>query len=294
MPNGRRTICNLCDNPGTLDTASEVAEVNCNVRKFADRRFTVWRCENCRSIHSRDVLDLADYYREYPFQRQRPDLPWRLICRNYLRRLRAVGLSRQHSLLDYGCGSGLLVSWLRGLKYHDVEGFDAYSSTFADRRVLSRTYDFVVLQDVLEHVEEPADLLDEAVSVTAPGGIICIGTPNAEALDLGAPERYVHSLHQPYHVHVLSARVLRAFAQARELEVERFHEVFYADTFVPFINVRFCHYYASIFDNTLDLAFDTPRFTWRLVTPRAVGLALFGRFLPPRSEMMFLFRKARA
>ncbi len=291
LPGERRTICKLCDDPGTLEDASEVVEVNCNVRRFADRRFTVWRCENCRSIHSRDIFDLADYYRDYPFQRQRPNLPWRLISRNYLRRLRAVGLTRQGSLLDYGCGSGLLVSWLRGLKYHNVEGFDAYSNTFADQRALSRTYDFVVLQDVLEHVEDPAELLDKVVSVTNSGGLICIGTPNAEALDLGTPERYVHSLHQPYHLHMLSASVLRAFAEARGLEVERFHDVFYADTFVPFINVRFCHYYAGLFDNTLDLAFDRPRLTWRLLTPQAVALALFGRLRPVRSEMMFLLRK---
>jgi 2-polyprenyl-3-methyl-5-hydroxy-6-metoxy-1,4-benzoquinol methylase len=291
LPPERRTICNLCDDPSTLDSVSEVVEVSSNVRKFADRRFTVWRCKNCQSVHSRDVVDLTEYYREYPFQRQRPGFAWRLISRNYLRRLKAAGFTRQHSLLDYGCGSGLLVEWLRREGYRKVDGFDAYGDKYSDRNVLGRKYDFVILQDVLEHTEEPTELLDEVVSLTARGGIICAGTPNAEALDLSAWQGYVHSLHQPYHLHMLSASVLRSLAARRGLTVERFYDVFYADTFLPCVNVRFCHYYANLFDNTLDLAFDALRFTWHVVTPKAVILALFGRFWPPRSEMMFLFRK---
>lgn len=290
MASACRLSCNLCDDPGSLDEADEVVEINCNVRRFAAERFVVWRCRNCRSIHSRDVLDLNPYYDGYPFQKQHVNLVWRLISRAYLRRLKAAGLRRSHELLDYGCGSGLLVNWLRSKGYRRARGVDAYSPGHGDRATLQRKYDFVVVQDVIEHVEEPAELLDELTSLTRPGGLICIGTPNAEAIDLTHPRQYVHSLHQPYHVHVLSEAALRALARTRGLCVERCYHTAYADTFTPGINVRFGYHYAGLFDNTLDLAFEPPRWSLRLLTPRAAWLALFGRLRPVRSEMTLFFR----
>ena len=104
--------CNICDQPGTLRDASEIVEVNSNVRRFAQQRFTVWRCNNCRSLNSRDNIDLAPYYQHYPMQQQKPDLAWRLITGNYVRRLQKAGLQRNYSLLDFGCGSGRLVDEL--------------------------------------------------------------------------------------------------------------------------------------------------------------------------------------
>ena len=81
------------------------------------------------------------------------------------------------------------------------------------------------LQDVIEHVEEPTELLDRIISLTKPGGTICIGSPNADQLDLGQLDKCVHSLHQPYHLHILSAQALRAMAGERGLTVKKFYDV---------------------------------------------------------------------
>ncbi|MFC1783871.1 class I SAM-dependent methyltransferase [Planctomycetota bacterium] len=284
-------LCRLCDKPGTLESASEVVEVNSNVRQFAGERFTVWRCDNCFSLCSGDVPDLDHYYQQYPFKLQKPNLGWRLITQNYIRRLKKVGLRRGHTLLDYGCGSGLLVAELRRRGYHRVIGYDAYNEKYIDRDALGRQYDFVVLQDVIEHDENPAYLLDEVIKLTVPGGIVCIGSPNAEAIDLRRPQSYLHSLHQPYHRNILSAQILRSLARNRGLTVLRFYNIYYADSFRPFANVRFRHYYARLFDNTLDLAFEKHMLTWRLLKPKALALAFLGRLRPNRAEMMFIFRK---
>ena len=283
--------CCVCDNPGSLSSATEVADVNSNVRRFASERFTVWRCDNCRSLHSSDSLDLDRYYREYPFTLQKPNLSWRLITNNYITRLRKAGLCRRHTLLDYGCGSGLLVDELHRKGYRHAVGYDPYHEKFNDPAILRRQYDFVVLQDVIEHSEDPVAMLDEVIGLTTPGGIICIGSPNAEAIDLCRPQMFVHSLHQPYHRNILSAGILRSLARNRGLSVEKYYDVYYADSYRPFANVRFCHYYARLFDNTLDMAFEKYPLTWRLLKPRALFLAFLGRFKPNLNEMMFLFRK---
>ena len=290
IANSKRHCC-VCDNPGSLDRATEVAEVNSNVRQFAHERFTVWRCENCRSLHSYNSPDLDRYYRDYPFTLQTPNLSWRLITNNYITRLRKAGLCRRHTLLDYGCGSGLLVDELHRKGYYHAVGYDPYHEKFAHPAILTRQYDFVVLQDVIEHSENPVGMLDEVIDLTAPGGILCLGSPNAEAIDLGRHQMFTHSLHQPYHRNILSAGILRSLACHRGLTVEKFYDVYYADSYRPFANVNFCHYYARLFDNTLDMAFETYPLTWRLLKPRALFLAFLGRFKPNLNEMMFLFRK---
>ncbi|MEK6674522.1 MAG: class I SAM-dependent methyltransferase [Planctomycetota bacterium] len=286
-----RTQCSLCTSNGKLDGSVETAFVRCNVREFATEHFTIWRCPHCRSIHSRDVVDLPRYYRNYPFQRQVPNFGMRLITRNYVRRLQSGGLKKRHCVLDYGCGSGMLIGQLRRMGYADVHGFDPYSRDFRDDSVLTRHYDFVILQDVIEHVEDPTKLLEQIIDLTVPGGGICIGTPNAEGIDLARWQTYVHSLHQPYHLHILSENLLRKMAGERGLTVIKFYNTYFADTLLPFVNVRSNLFYANLFDNTIDLAFDPIRFHPRLLSPRGIALGLFGHFMPHRSEMMALFRK---
>ncbi len=287
----KRTVCNVCNAPGTLEGAGEVVEVGCNVRQHIDKRFTVWRCDNCRSLHSRDIVEMEHYYADYPFVRQKSNLFWKLSSWNYIRRLVKAGYKREMSLLDYGCGSGMLLKHFRRQKYRNTRGYDPYDPRYNDPTALEETYDFVVLQDVIEHVEEPGELLDKIISLTKPGGTICIGSPNADKLDLGQLGKCVHSLHQPYHLHILSEQALRDMAVARGLTAKKFYDIYYADTFVPMANVRFSHYYASLFDNTLDLAFDGYRFHWKQFMPKGQALAYFGRFFPPHYEMMLMFQK---
>ena len=54
--------CNVCDSPGTLAGATDVARVPCHVRCFRDEVFTVWRCTNCRSLHCAEDANLAEFY----------------------------------------------------------------------------------------------------------------------------------------------------------------------------------------------------------------------------------------
>lgn len=60
------------------------------------------------------------------------------------------------SILDYGCGSGGVVNYLKE-KYKIVEGYDPCVEKYSTYP--NRTYDVLVSMDVLEHIEP--DLLDE-------------------------------------------------------------------------------------------------------------------------------------
>ena len=150
--------CNICGKESGSDF--EQASVRSNVRKFASEQFAIWRCPHCKSIHARDEVDLGHYYADYPFHKLKDiSVDWMLSAMydNLLARLKSAGLKQEHRILDFGCGSGLFIAYLRKKGYSNVFGYDEYSENFADKSVLADAYDCVTAQDVIEHVPEPQD-----------------------------------------------------------------------------------------------------------------------------------------
>ncbi len=285
--------CNICSSDGGTDV--ERATVRSNVRKFREEKFAVWRCANCGSIHAADEVDLDHYYRHYPIhdlKQTKVDWMLRAMYRNQTRRLMRAGLQKEHHILDHGCGSGFLVDYLRNAGYPNAAGFDQYSQEFCDRRVLERTYDVVISQDVIEHVPEPWDLLNTLQGLSKPGAVIAIGTPNAEAIDLSRPEDRVHTLHQPYHRHIFSRAALLNAGEKMGWKLLRYYPTMYTNTLVPFVNTGFVTHYFSCHDDTLDLALEPIRMnSWRLWTPKTLFLALFGAFTAPETDVMAVFQR---
>jgi len=283
-------VCNVCDAPGNFADAKDVARVACNVRAFGDEIFTFWRCANCQSLHCREHVDLDRYYRAYPVKSHTLDFWARAAYGNFLQRLSRAGLSPAMSVLDYGCGPGLLVRFLSERGFPSVKGYDAHVSEFSDKGILSQKYDCVISQDVIEHAEDPRQFLLDLVKVLKPGGLLAIGTPNAAEIDLAKAELFSLSLHPPYHRHLLSEQALLGIAEGIGLEpLARYHR-FYYDTLWPTVNYRFLRGYVRRAENVLDAAFEPPRVGLVLSSPMLWVHALLGYFYPPRSEMMVLFR----
>jgi SAM-dependent methyltransferase len=282
--------CNVCKNPDDYSSDSEEVMVRSNVRAWVKESFPVWRCKNCRSIHARDEVDLAHYYGTYPFYKQKYDWRLKVVYANILRRLRNAKLRPEERILDYGCGSGHLVRYLKSKGFKNAVGYDAFSDEFNDPSLLEKSYDCIVSQDVLEHVLEPHELLDTFGKLTKPGGLICIGTPNADAIDLTRVEDHVHALHQPYHTHILAIDALKEAGRNRGWTVDRVYMMPYVNTRVPCINLRFGLHYGSCFDNTIDLAFDGFRINRSLFSLKGLYLAFFGYSGCPETDVMVLFR----
>jgi 2-polyprenyl-3-methyl-5-hydroxy-6-metoxy-1,4-benzoquinol methylase len=248
-------------------------------------------------VHARDEVDLGRYYASYPFhnlgEQRELDGPLQAMYRSQLKRLRAAGLTPEHKVLDYGCGGGAFVKFLREHGYARVHGFDEYSEQYGDRTVLDQRYDVIVTQDVLEHVAEPWDFLRTLSGLLEPSGVVLIGTPNAEALDLQQPESSVHALHQPYHRHIFSKQKLLTLGEALGWELVRYYPSMYSNTLLPFINQRFLLYYFKAGDNTLDIVTEPIRISNpKLYTPASLFWGFFGYFFPPETDVAVVYRKA--
>lgn len=75
--------------------------------------FTVWRCRDCSTLNALEKVDYAKIYKNYPIQRQSYDFFAKRLFSKRLKILIRLGLKPHHTILDYGCGSGHFVRYLR-------------------------------------------------------------------------------------------------------------------------------------------------------------------------------------
>ena len=130
MTNGA-TACNVCGVTRAAD--AERAEVRSNVRRFRNERFGIWRCRGCGSIHAEEDVDLAHYYSAYPIFSAELDWKLHVVYGGILKRLVRGGLRPDHRVLDYGCGSGSLVRFLKEKGYANTVGYPSCDRNWSIR-----------------------------------------------------------------------------------------------------------------------------------------------------------------
>ena len=191
----------------------------------------LWQCGSCRSMFRRPILSSADYLDLYAngvaeawsSDTGRQDLA---IVREIIARKGSSG-----SLLDVGCGSGgFLVSLPASVQKFGVEPSIAAASLAAKLGVsiLGRTlgdlpaharFDLVTLIDVIEHVVDPAALLDEIVPHLAPGGCLIVATGDpGNALWRGILRGRFWYSYFPEHISFPSAQFFRTWQQRSGLQ----------------------------------------------------------------------------
>ena len=297
------TTCNICDTPGTLEKALEWQRVPCNVRAFKDDTFTVWRCTGCRSLHCAEDADLGFYYSDYPPHRVDPNqlsFITRIGCRNQLRILTRQGVKKSDKILDYGCGGGMFLDFLRENGYVNAHGYDAYVPARADRTLLDERYDAIVTWDVIEHDESPRNFVRSLTALLKPQGLLVIGTPNASHIPLTTTAPIcIPELHQPYHRHILSEEALLRLGREHGLTPTHRRLRFYMDSPYPFVNTRFIWGYVAAQGGYLDALGgfidaegkgDPPQLGMLFRSPSLLSKAFFGYFFPDHANMIVSFR----
>jgi SAM-dependent methyltransferase len=270
---------------------AEIKRVRCNVRRYRDRTFLVWRCTGCRSLHCEKVDNLAAFYEHYPIRNQELDYFLRAWYRVILRRLVKAGLEKRDRILDYGCSKGLFIRYLEEHGYSNCSGFDPYVERFKSLDVLEARYDFVVSLDVIEHDENPRELLTRLVALLNPGGRLCLETPNAEGIVLADTEEYLHALHVPYHIHIFSQQALGDLSREHGLEQVKVYSRWYMDSWLPGTSRRLFEPLMKFGGNDLDLGYEPPRVSLFFTHPSLLFYLFFGYFVSvqKRDHMMMIF-----
>jgi 2-polyprenyl-3-methyl-5-hydroxy-6-metoxy-1,4-benzoquinol methylase len=149
----------------------------------------------------------------------------------------------ENSFLDVGCGEGFVLSHFKSMGWEvtgidfsvhgvrennpDLESFIIQGDIYLILQNLKEScqkYDLIFLGNVLEHVLNPAELIDSLIHLLNPGGLLCITVPN-DFSDL--QESYIKDgvvttpywLAFPDHLNYFNLNTLEKFLSDRNLKV---------------------------------------------------------------------------
>lgn len=97
------------------------------------------------------------------------------LNRTRLERIRQISGKDNPTILDYGCGNGLMVKFMQAAGIQ-CDGYDVYNPEFADLLYLKKDYDVIVLTEVIEHLTAPFAELEEINALTHKGSKVMIET----------------------------------------------------------------------------------------------------------------------
>ena len=139
-------------------------------------------------------------------------------------------------LLDVGCGNGRFLAKMRAAGWQ-VEGTDfdpaavkhvreqlgvpAHCGDLESAGFPAGSFDVVVLQHVIEHVETPVDLLRECLRILKPGGQLLLITPNVESWGHRRFGPFWRGLEPPRHLCLYSKQTLAELARRAGFQVRR-------------------------------------------------------------------------
>lgn len=208
--------------------------------------YDYWRCSACISLflHPLPVARLSEIYpaNYYSYGGDGPGLlGWikgRLDARRLRRCLRRIP-GDSLNVLDVGGGNGWMLNLIRGIEprlaHSEIVDLDAgagnaarahghaYSCVRIEEFETTRRFHFILLLNLIEHVESPRRVLTRLANMLAPEGRILVKTPNHDSWDARLfAQSYWAGLHVPRHWTVFRKESFLRALDGTGLEVDEF------------------------------------------------------------------------
>jgi SAM-dependent methyltransferase len=218
-PRNRRSECPLC---GAKNFSLEFE------MERLDQNFEIVSCDECHFTFVADPE--ADTANHIDINR----IDWAFRPRHFqIRRLLLAHLSAGQQVLEIGCGRGEVGYLLRSdpvkyIAYEPARGLSDFGIR-AGVPILQKTFngeqtaDAIVIDNVLEHVAEPASMLKVAAGSLNPGGLLVVITPNVDDIRALSPSWRKRNLWiPPDHINYFSARDIENMFNRVGLRARRF------------------------------------------------------------------------
>jgi SAM-dependent methyltransferase len=203
----RPTACAIC---GAYDNAAELYPANFDssafsptvfsARRLPDRvHYRLVRCHSCGLVRSDPVADpeaVGSLYRQSSFDYSEETASLAETYGRYLARLQTHGINKG-SLLEIGCGNGFFLEEARAQGYAEVRGIEPSRAAIELARpdirpgivcgimgpglFPERSFDAICFFQVLDHIFDPAEVVEECFRLLKPGGLVLCLNHNVEA-----------------------------------------------------------------------------------------------------------------
>ncbi len=226
--------------------------VRCNICGFDDTRHlfmidsgSIVRCNNCGLAYQNPRPDQSVIYEEDFFLREYRDFygvdyieDRENISRIARRRLDALQrLEQGGRILDVGCATGFFLheAHSRGMDTWGVEisnfavryarekfSLKVHHGPLESAGFPSGFFDIATLWYVLEHVDDPSELIKEVRRVLRPGGVLGVTVPNLRSLfRLIRPRQWMEERRkQRHHLYDFEPRTLKALLEKFGFKIE--------------------------------------------------------------------------
>lgn len=209
--------------------------------RLIDGEFTYVRCTGCGTVRQEPMLDhesLMQAYSTYHEVLPENESAVRRAMERIAQR-EADFLARtadtSKPVVDVGCGAGLFLrrlgraGWQGERRGVEPEGNVARTTserlgltvdkgTAEDFDLAPGSVGTAVMRHVIEHLRDPAVVLDRLHAAIEPGGHLYLGTPDARALAARVFGRYWHGWDPPRHLHIFTANALRQLVRDHGFE----------------------------------------------------------------------------
>jgi SAM-dependent methyltransferase len=214
--------CLLCENPETR-------------RLFLRDGKWFWICPAC------DFIFVHDIYPEFGADTSYLDHTGKLADRVGIKQKQEKDYTRlladfesyrvRNRLLEVGCAAGIFLARAAedGWQCSGVDvlpevarlarenrALDVRTGELIDARFPDHEFDVVYMNEVIEHIVAPADLMREVHRVLRPGGIALLRTGNARSWSarVRGSRWHYYRFHGPFHIRFYSPKAARSLARA--------------------------------------------------------------------------------
>ncbi len=229
-------ICKYCKSENTKIIYDGQIR-NGGLGQYTEENVPIYQCEDCHIIWHEPVI--SDSRRYYESQEYRKSLEgtseeqdfYRLHDKESFEKFRYTGteIFRNKVVTDIGCGCGAFLDFIKGVASRIVaiepsqtyrtimerKGFETFPYAQEALKKYKESVDVVVSFDVIEHVENPAQFIEETFALLKKGGRAIIGTPtDAPVMRDFLGEIYEKKLlYSTQHLWILSKKNLEMMAK---------------------------------------------------------------------------------
>ncbi len=203
--------------------------------------YNFYECQNCKllqidpmPVDKLSIIYPSNYYSFVANKKTAVDNIKEWLDKRLFRKILA-GLKGDIKILDVGGGSGWLLNVIKSIsdkvvftqvvdldkdaeKLAKENGHEYFCGKIEDFKTPQK-FDFVLLLNLIEHVENPLAVLKNIESILSDQGVILIKTPNYDSLDARMFERW-GGLHCPRHWVLFSEQSFRKVAEKAGLKIK--------------------------------------------------------------------------